>query len=209
VRQNSRSFSLRRSFFFILFIRPSHALPQFPAYFVKIFRVFVFVRLLAYIPRSLTAYVINWPKLRRSPRILSLNTLSLNSIRWAPLSFFYNVLHNLPLFLHSGDPAFKDASAFEVHGKNLRKNSNPAMGALMAEAPEVLVMPVVGPSGLKKGTATMAIVATLHVTADGGAGFEEATLPLLNDVQKNEPDNLLYCLGKHPNAPTTYVFTEL
>ncbi len=77
----------------------------------------------------------------------------------------------------------------------------------MAEAPEVLVMSVVGPSGLKKGTATMAIVATLNVTADGGAGFEEATLPLLNDVQKNEPDNLLYCLGKHPNAPTTYVFT--
>jgi hypothetical protein len=33
----------------------------------------------------------------------------------------------------------------------------------MAGKPEVLVMPVVGPSGLKKGNATMAIVATLKV----------------------------------------------
>ena len=62
-------------------------------------------------------------------------------------------------------------------------------------------------SSLKAGDATMAIVAELPVKADGGAGFEEATLPLLNDVQSKEDGNLLYCLGKADE--TTYVFTEL
>jgi quinol monooxygenase YgiN len=49
----------------------------------------------------------------------------------------------------------------------------------------------------------------LKVKADSGAGFEEATLPLLKDVQANEPGNLLYCLARHPQDPTTYIFTEL
>ena len=63
--------------------------------------------------------------------------------------------------------------------------------------PTMQVLKVVGPTGLKKGTASHAIAATQNVKPGGGDGFERATLPFMEEVQA-EPGNLL-CSKKSDN----------
>jgi len=105
---------------------------------------------------------------------------------------------------------YTDKAAFMQHGENLAKASDPGVGAMMAGPPALMVMPVVGPVGLKAGaaTATMAVVATLPIKRDAAGRFEEATMPLLDEVQGKEDGTLLYCLAKQPQSGS-YVFTEL
>ena len=134
---------------------------------------------------------------------------------------------------------YQSKDDFKTHVKGLQANPNPEMSALRVGDSEVVLLDVVGPPGLKSGSASLAIVAELkvcrtisqilkycqrnqknkhhlnklppppQVKADGNAGFEEATLPLINDVQSKEDGNLLYCFGKDPKDPTTYIVTEL
>ena len=119
---------------------------------------------------------------------------------------------------------YQSKDDFKTHVKGLQANPNAEMSALRVGDSEVALLDVVGPPGLKPGSASLAIVAELkvraviipsissfchQVKADGNVGFEEATLPLINDVQSKEDGNLLYCFGKDSKDPTTYIVTEL
>ena len=59
-------------------------------------------------------------------------------------------------------------------------------GHMLSGKPEVRVLPVVGPTGLKTTAhrATIAVIA--EVPVKDAAGFESATLPLMNEVQSKE-----------------------
>lgn len=121
---------------------------------------------------------------------------------------------------------YEDSDAVSVHQQNLKAQGDSGLGAMLASKPTVLLMPVVGPpgaprpadvskwnpvlccAGLKPGPATKAIVATLPIKPDLSGRFENATLPLLEEVQAREAGTLLYCLSKQPQSGS-YVFTEL
>ena len=106
---------------------------------------------------------------------------------------------------------YKDADAFKAHlglFKNAAENQA-ARAALQIGKTEIIgILDVVGPSGLKTGAATMAIIAELPVKNGESAGFEEASMPMLDAVQSKEDGNLLYCLGKH-RKESKYIFAEL
>jgi quinol monooxygenase YgiN len=105
---------------------------------------------------------------------------------------------------------YVDKEAFKTHVKGLQANpSPPEMSALRDGPTEVKVLNAFGPPGLKAGAAGLAIVAELKIKADGAAGFKEASLPLISDVQNKEAGNLLYCFATDPKDATSVVVTEL
>ena len=97
---------------------------------------------------------------------------------------------------------YKDEAAFKAHlalFKNGAENQA-ARAALQIGKTAVQFLDVVGNTGFKEGKKpTMAIIAEIPLkdsSTESIAGFEKATLPLMDDVQSKESGNLLYCLGK-------------
>ena len=117
---------------------------------------------------------------------------------------------------------YKDEAAFKAHlalFKNGAENQA-ARAALQIGKTAVQFLDVVGNTGFKEGKKpTMAIIAEIPLkdsSTESIAGFEKATLPLMDDVQSKESGNLLYCLGKQRKTfksqndyESKCIFTEL
>ena len=101
---------------------------------------------------------------------------------------------------------YRNKSAVQTHMKNLKKNANPAMASLLAGKSIISMLEVVGNPGLKAGTPTIGIVASMP--AKNVDALVRATVPVLDDVQAKEDGNLMYCLCKDAKGEKI-VFLEL
>ena len=101
---------------------------------------------------------------------------------------------------------YRNKSAVQTHMKNLKKNANPAMASLMAGKSKISMLEVVENPGLKAGTPTVGIVAS--IPAKNVDDLIRATVPVLGDVHTKEDGNLMYCLCKDDKGENI-VFLEL
>lgn len=105
---------------------------------------------------------------------------------------------------------YQDMAALQTHFKNLQEQFQTAMSELLTgEAPSIKLSNVLAPPGLKPGKAGVAILAEFPVQPGKENDFENAWLPIIDDVHEKEAGNLLYAFGRDVQDSSTYGFTEL